>query len=113
GINRQNENPARALARAGSPGTLMSGRQEGKLRGLRLANSRGAPEVPHGTSCSLLTRHHAQAAAVLDHSRTLPQGNGRSGPAFARGAVGGPGSATLLETGDALRVARNVADSSV
>src|SRR5262249_42960180 len=35
----------------------------------------------------LLTRHHAQAPAVLDHSRTLPQGDGRAGPAFTRRAV--------------------------
>jgi uncharacterized protein (DUF1330 family) len=30
-----------------------------------------------------ITRHHAQAAAVLDHSRALPQGDGRSGPPFS------------------------------
>ena len=29
----------------------------------------------------LLTGQHAQAPAVLDHSRTLPQGDGRAGPA--------------------------------
>src|SRR5262249_5751143 len=37
-------------------------------------------------SCSLLTRHHAQAPAVLNHSRTLPQGDEGTGPAFAGGA---------------------------
>src|SRR5262249_17387273 len=56
-------------------------------QGLLLGNSTGAPEVPHGTSCSLLTRHHAQAPAVLDHSCALPQRDGGGGPAFARGAV--------------------------
>src|SRR5262249_21170454 len=35
----------------------------------------------------LLTRHHAQAPAVLHHSRTLPQGDGRTGPAFTRRAL--------------------------
>ena len=32
--------------------------------------------------------HHAQAPAVFDHSRTLPQGNGVAGPADAGCAVG-------------------------
>ena|SRR5262249_1662763 len=38
--------------------------------------------------------HHAQTPAVLDHSRTLPQGDGRAGPALAGGAErrGPPGS---------------------
>ena len=33
--------------------------------------------------------HHAQAPAVLDHSRALPQADGGTGPAFAGGAEGG------------------------
>src|SRR5262245_31873924 len=33
--------------------------------------------------------HHAQAPTVLNHSRTLPQGDGCAGPALAGGAVGG------------------------
>src|SRR5262245_2202041 len=33
--------------------------------------------------------HRAQTSAVLDHSRTLPQGDGGAGPALAGGAVGG------------------------
>jgi hypothetical protein len=33
--------------------------------------------------------YHAQAPAVLDHSHTLPQGDGRARPAFTRRAVGG------------------------
>src|SRR5215831_14251125 len=42
--------PRPSASAGGVSGTLMSGRQEGKLRGLRFANSRGVPEVPHGTS---------------------------------------------------------------
>src|SRR5262249_39051300 len=34
----------------------------------------------------LLAGRHAQAPAVLDHSRALPQGDGRAGPAFTGGA---------------------------
>src|SRR5262245_24019001 len=60
----------------------------------------GAPKVPHGTSCSLLTRHHAQAPAVLDHSCALPQGDGRAGPAFTRRAIGGEGNLIFLDAGD-------------
>ena len=39
----------------------------------------------------LVRPSHAQAPAVLDHSRTLAQGDGSSGPAFAGGAEGGDG----------------------
>src|SRR5262245_51118561 len=53
-----------------------------------------------GTSCSLLTRHHAQAPAVLDHPRALPQGDGRAGPAFAGGAIGGERNLIVLDAGD-------------
>jgi hypothetical protein len=56
----------------------------------------GAPEVPHGTEL-----HCAQATAVLDHSRTLPQGDGSAGPEFAGGAVGGECNLIVLDAGDA------------
>jgi hypothetical protein len=42
----------------------------------------GAPEVPPG---SVGGPNHAQAPAVLDHSCTLPQGDGNARPAFAGG----------------------------
>src|SRR5262245_47627960 len=39
-------------------------------------------------ACAPLVRSsHAQAPAVLDHSRALPQGDGSARPAFAGGAV--------------------------
>ena len=41
----------------------------------------GAPDVPHGTVGVRSELHHAQASAVLDHSRALPQGDARPGPA--------------------------------
>jgi hypothetical protein len=99
----ENENPARACdvggTKGGVSGTLIWLGEPGNARGLRFANSRDAPKVPHGTSCSLLTRHHAQAPAVLDHSRTLPQCDGQSGrvirqkreprPARGKGGVSG------------------------
>src|SRR5262245_3838823 len=50
----------------------------------------------------LLTGHHAQAPAVLDHSRTLPQGDGGTGPAFAGGAVCGERDLIVLDTGNML-----------
>src|SRR5262249_41233585 len=62
----------------------------------------GAREVPHVTSCSLLTRHHTQAPAVLNHSRALPQGNGCAGPVFACGAIGGERNLIVLDAGDVL-----------
>jgi hypothetical protein len=58
----------------------------------------GAPKVPHGMS--LLTRHHAQAPAVLNHSRALPQGDGGAGPAFTRRAIGGERNLIVLDAGD-------------
>ena len=39
-----------------------------------------APKVPHGTSGIRSELHRAQAPAVLDHSRAMPQGDGRAGP---------------------------------
>src|SRR5262245_66365315 len=70
----------------------------------------GAPEVPHGNrdtrswkpAALLLTGHHAQASAVLDHSRTLPQGDGRARPAFTRRAVGSECNRMVLEACDGL-----------
>src|SRR5262245_54793048 len=53
-------------------------------------------------SCSLLTRHHAQAPTVLDHSRALPQRDGGAGPAFAGSAVGGEGNLIVLDACDVL-----------
>jgi hypothetical protein len=50
----------------------------------------------------LLTGHHAQAPAVLDHSRTLPQGDGRAGPAFAGGPEGGERDLIILDARDVL-----------
>jgi hypothetical protein len=81
-----------------------------------LGKHMGAPEVPHGTSGAespqdtrswkpaalLLTGHYAQAPAVLDHSRTLPQGDGRAGPAFAGGAEGGERDLIVLDARDML-----------
>ena len=83
---------------------------------------RGALEVPHGTSGTkspqdqfLLTRHHAQAPAVLDHSRTLPQSDGCTGPAFAGGAERGEGKLVIFDAGnmldDALAVGRPGVDA--
>ena len=71
-----------------------------KLRGLRFANSRARPKVPHGTSCSLLTRHHAQAPTVLDHPCALPQGDGSPRPALAGGEEGGERDLIVLDAGD-------------
>src|SRR5262245_40414220 len=42
-------------------------------------------------------RSHAQTPAVLDHSRTLPQGDGRAGPAFTRRAIGGERNLIVLD----------------
>src|SRR5262245_63996627 len=46
--------------------------------------------------------HYAQAPAVLDYSRTLPQGDGRAGPAFTRRAVGGECNLIVLDARDVL-----------
>src|SRR5262245_8586385 len=62
----------------------------------------GAFFLPHVMSCSLLTRHHAQAPAVLDHSCALPQGDGCTGPAFAGGAVCGERNLIVLDASDVL-----------
>jgi hypothetical protein len=46
--------------------------------------------------------HQAQAPTVLDHSRTLPQGDGCARPAFTRRAVGGECNLIILDAGDVL-----------
>jgi hypothetical protein len=46
--------------------------------------------------------HHAQAPAVLDHSRTLPQGDGCARPSLARRAVGDECNLIVLDAGDVL-----------
>jgi hypothetical protein len=46
--------------------------------------------------------HRAQTPTVLDHSRTVPQGDGRAGPAFTRRAVGGECNLIVLDAGDVL-----------
>ena len=44
----------------------------------------------------------ARTGAVLDHSRALPQGDGRAGPAFTRRAIGGERNLIVLDAGDVL-----------
>ena len=44
--------------------------------------------------------HRAQAPAVLDHSRTVPQGDGRAVPVFTRRAVGGECNPIVLDPGE-------------
>src|SRR5262245_15061589 len=56
--------------------------------------------LPEKPAALLLTGHHAQSPAVLDHSRTLPQGDGRAGPAFTRRAIGGERNLVVLDAGD-------------
>ena len=41
---------------------------------------------------------------VLDHSRTLPQGDGCARPAFTRRAVGGECNLIILDAGDVLHM---------
>jgi hypothetical protein len=43
---------------------------------------------------------YAQGSAVLDRSRTLPQGNGGAGPTLAGGAMGGERNLIVLDAGD-------------
>ena len=60
----------------------------------------------HDTSApafaTLVRPSHAQAPAVLDHSRTLPQGDGGAGPAFAGGAEGSERDLIVLDASDVL-----------
>jgi hypothetical protein len=44
----------------------------------------------------------AQAPAVLDHSRTLSQGDGNARPALACGMIGGERNLVVLDAGDVL-----------
>jgi len=62
----------------------------------------GAREVPHGTSGTEQRRslHHAQAPAVFDHSRALPQGDGGTEPALAGGEEGGERDLIVLDASD-------------
>src|SRR5215813_5331835 len=69
--------------------------------------------LPHETSCSLLPRHHAQAPAVLDYSRTLPQRNGDARPALAGSAVGDECNLVVLDTGNMLHDAFAVRRPSI
>jgi hypothetical protein len=46
--------------------------------------------------------HHSQTPTVLDHSRAMPQGDGRAGPAFTRRAVGSECNLIVLDAGDVL-----------
>src|SRR5262252_5407970 len=55
------------------------------------------------TAVSVLgTSHHAKPPAVLDHSRTLPQGDGSTRPALAGGEEGGERDLIVLDAGDVL-----------
>jgi hypothetical protein len=44
--------------------------------------------------------YYAQTSAVLDHSRTLPQGDGDAGPTLAGGVEGGERKLIVLDAGD-------------
>ena len=48
------------------------------------------------------TLYYAQASAVLDHSITLPQGDGDAGPTLARGEIGGERNLVVLDAGNVL-----------
>ena len=102
----QNENPARVCdvgaPRVGSREPSFGWENQELCYEGSASQTYGRPKVPHGTSCSLMTRHHAQAAAVLDHSRALPQCDGGARPSFARGAVCGERNLVILDAGDVL-----------
>jgi hypothetical protein len=51
---------------------------------------------------ALVRPREAQAAAILDHSRALPQRDGCVRPAFNRGAVGGECNVIVLNARDLL-----------
>jgi hypothetical protein len=76
-----------------------------------LGNTLGAPEVPPGSGWR--SPHHAQAAAVLDHSRALPQGDGGARPALAGGAVGSECNLVILDAGNMLHDAFAVRGPSI
>jgi hypothetical protein len=81
-----------------------SGASRGPLDNVRtpLEKQTGAADIPHGTSGVRSELHRAQASAVLYHSRTVPQGHGRAGPAFTCRAIGGECNLIVLDTGDVL-----------
>jgi len=60
--------------------------------------------LPKASPCPACVRPrgHAQAPAILDHSRALLQGDGDARPAFARRAVGGECDLIVLDAGDVL-----------
>ena len=55
----------------------------------------GASQVPHEAT-------PAQAPAVLDHSRALPQGDGGARPAFTGGEEGGERDLIVLDASHVL-----------
>src|SRR5262249_1724934 len=97
----------------GNPHGWILGQRKG---GFRRKNQVGASEVPPRIRFDALTPalpplvrpSHAQAPAVLDHSRTLPQGDGRGWPAFAGGAASGGGRDCPREIGGLCWVGRPV-----
>jgi hypothetical protein len=62
----------------------------------------GPAKGSSGNVRRLLGIHRAQTPTVLDHSRTLPQGDGCARPAFTRRAVGGECNLIILDAGDVL-----------
>src|SRR5262245_14170235 len=64
-----------------------------------LARRRHRPRRPPLADDAL---HHTLAPAVLDHSRTLPQGDRRTRPAFAGGAIGRERNLIVLDSRDVL-----------
>ena len=69
----------------------MAGRDTGEARRAQGGPAAGATDL-----------YYAQASAVVDHSRTLPQGNGDAGPTLAGGAMGGERNLIVLDAGDVL-----------
>src|SRR6516162_1516253 len=69
--------------------------------------ARESPAAP------LLTGHHAQTPAVLDHSRALPQGDRGARPALASGEEGGERDLIVLNAGDMLDNALPVRGPSI
>src|SRR5215831_11920247 len=66
------------------------------------------------TAVSVLgTSHHAKPPAVLDHSRTLPQGDRSPRPALAGGEEGGERDLIVLDAGDMLHDAFAVRRPSI
>ena len=57
---------------------------------------------PGSLTAATSALRHAQTPAVLDHSRTLPQGDRRARPAFAGCAEGGECNLIVFDAGDML-----------